>query len=700
MAVPDTGELPPDVSAELDLQAREEEWFLQDCTQDRKRREKKKRKVAGRLHRQKSWRWVCEVDNQLNMPPFSVGGLARFRVPEDWESIKDERCLELPCLVLSADQGPDSWCAQNWLSSPQHGRLCLVREPDSHNHGLHNDVLGSVMDIGFGSFLYSATIVLNLHFLPWNNGSFGKKIVQAAESMRQSSDHTHPVFNRFCDTIGHEKGFCDVDMMDPDSAKQIWDMFLDSASVNTAGQKVGMCRWFQVFVSMRRLFPDWTSLLVVLIRANQGEPWMANSVLGSGLVAQVEVDAAMPGVGERKMQTKDSVADEIRQLRKAVRNAMHFAMCFLSNPLHRQMCGLVVWLTSSVQEWYHSQAKTLKSNDSGRTWMLEQLAGSFWVPLRSAFRALHQEGVLQDLGFVTRLTATEREFTDNHAGLCDEEYMAMHAGKFVQAMIKRRVFRSAWFIYGWPGRLCGLLGEEGIARSTMLDLRQHYEAYEAISGFESKYFKARSARSPFKLPSVHQLVEPIRADGWVLSDRARSLLKLRESGFKQSRVVEDGFLKERRAEAAVTNFEMAEVGVVVALTQSEILTSRFSFKTHAHDQFHQGSGERLPAHAFRARTSDATMDISSIRGPKSTPAWITHSPGSWTKFHLEPYLMAHLHRTRSWAASELAWLTNLLPNHEPVLVRALVTPPCSFQSGFSSWVSARALQPWYGQLWR
>jgi len=273
------------------------------------------------------------------------------------------------------------------------------------------------------------------------------------------------------------------------------------------------------------------------------------------------------------------------------------------------------------------------------------------------------------------LTATEREFTDNHAGLCDEEYMAMHAGKFVQAMIKRRVFRSAWFIYGWPGRLGGLLGEEGTARSTMLDLRQHYEAYEAISGFESKYFKARSARSPFKLPSVHQLVEPIRADGWVLSDRARSLLKLRESGFKQSRVVEDGFLKERRAEAAVTNFEMAEVGVVVALTQSEILTSRFSFKTHAHDQFHQGSGERLPAHAFRARTSDATMDISSIRGPKSTPAWITHSPGSWTKFHLEPYLMAHLHRTRSWAASELAWLTNLLPNHEPVLVRALVTPP-------------------------
>ena len=54
--------------------------------------------------------------------------------------------------------------AQAWLESPCHGRLNMVREPDAHNHGVHNDTLGAVMDIGFGSLVYSATEALTVHF--------------------------------------------------------------------------------------------------------------------------------------------------------------------------------------------------------------------------------------------------------------------------------------------------------------------------------------------------------------------------------------------------------------------------------------------------------------------------------------------------------------------------------------------------------
>ena len=100
----------------------------------------------------------------LNMTPFAAGSLRRFQVPADWEQLQGNGCLDWPCLLVSADQGPDSWCAQPRLESPCHGRLNVVREPDAQNHGVHNDTLGAVMDMGFGSFLYSATVALNIHF--------------------------------------------------------------------------------------------------------------------------------------------------------------------------------------------------------------------------------------------------------------------------------------------------------------------------------------------------------------------------------------------------------------------------------------------------------------------------------------------------------------------------------------------------------
>ena len=116
-----------------------------------------------------------------NMTPFAAGGLRRIQVTEDWEQQQGIDCLDW--LLVSADQGPDSFCAQTWLENSCHGRLNMVRELDAHNHGLHNDTLGAVMDIGFGSFLYFATVSLNIHFLQWNDGAFGRKIIQATSCL-------------------------------------------------------------------------------------------------------------------------------------------------------------------------------------------------------------------------------------------------------------------------------------------------------------------------------------------------------------------------------------------------------------------------------------------------------------------------------------------------------------------------------------
>ena len=87
----------------------------------------------------------------LNMTPLAAGGLRRFQVPGDWEQQQGNDCLDWPCLLVSADQDPDSWCAQASLESPCRGRLNMVREPDAHNHGVHNDTSVQLWTFALGA---------------------------------------------------------------------------------------------------------------------------------------------------------------------------------------------------------------------------------------------------------------------------------------------------------------------------------------------------------------------------------------------------------------------------------------------------------------------------------------------------------------------------------------------------------------------
>ena len=112
LGVPGEDGLDPNTAAEIELQEMEAAWLEQEKITDYRRRKQKRRKTGGTPYRQKSWRWVIEPDNALQMRPFNTGGLKPFQVPEGWQQMTGGTCLAWLCLVLSADQGPDCWCGQ------------------------------------------------------------------------------------------------------------------------------------------------------------------------------------------------------------------------------------------------------------------------------------------------------------------------------------------------------------------------------------------------------------------------------------------------------------------------------------------------------------------------------------------------------------------------------------------------------------
>ena len=171
--------------------------------------------------------------------------------------------------------------------------------------------------------------------------------------------------------------------------------------------------------------------------------------------------------------------EEIKQLRSVVRDAMHFTVFFGRTHCKRRMCGLVVIFSSKVQEWCHSQAVTLKTASTNRSWVVEQLRGAFMQPLKGTMQLLTTEHVLEDLGFQTKFGAKDLHTSFAwDAKQCDDEYVASSTGGFVQALTKRRIFRSAWLLFGWPSR-AALLLHESTRFQVLADLKAHHETMKS-----------------------------------------------------------------------------------------------------------------------------------------------------------------------------------------------------------------------------
>jgi hypothetical protein len=190
--------------------------------------------------------------------------------------------------------------------------------------------------------------------------------------------------------------------------------------------------------------------------------------------------------------------------------------------------------------------------------------------LRSTIAALMSPAELETMEFDVQLSSHS---SDGHCAASDSKYASL-AGKFVQSLVRRRAFRSAWFTEGWPHRFNGFLGGDELKKETGRLLKDTYDAYALAKAKDTLFYNELCSKSPFRLPAVRQISEPVKANGWQPTPEVLIRLRARNGCFKQSRLVENGFLYERRKEAEHTNCQMTEATVYNALASSDCLTSR------------------------------------------------------------------------------------------------------------------------------
>ena len=614
--------------------------------------------------RTKAQRVGVELDNALRGPGEHGGGLRQFQLAEAWES--EEDLLAKKVLVVASDQGPDMWCFQNWADS-KYGRLCCARDPDVWNHGLMNDSVSAAIECGAGSFLFAVTVVMNLHFLPYKEGRYGRMIERMATELREKHDRSETCFQFFLRDIAREKGLAHELSKGPDAEQCIWEAFLSSPTFWSYQQKIAMCRWGQVFNRLHAFQKDWSSFLALLTRLCVDEKFMETAHFRQMLQDLSASGLAQDGGSKFEQSIRGSSAEEIKQLRALCRNSMCFAFHFLNGPKHKATGAILGLLSRESWKHYTEQASSLVSGSLGEVWAREQLKGRFWEPLRKTLHFLRSATFFEQLEIPTNRAT-------HAATSCpvDERDKIRLACEFAFAMVRRRYTRCAFFLTGWPYRgLLWLDQDADIRNGALAEFKEQVAAYAEAQKKNSTFYQTMCERSPLRLPVVRMFSQALEKNAWVLTPAiVEKMTKICQS-FRQSRLVERAFNVGRRAESKTGNKEMSEISFMWSLLSKNVLDETFKYTTIDAATLPQQHGAELSDSAFRGLARDCSVDCSSIRSTSRVAPWYSPSPLNWARGFWEALFLQHVHARSAWTiAEEQAWQVSFFPQGEPLLVAA------------------------------
>ena len=103
------------------------------------------------------------------------------------------------------------------------------------------------------------SVIMNLAFLPWGDGRYGRSIFEAARAAKDHFDEElSPLFVQLFELLAFDKGADGSEAGDTGARRLFRDVF-DSVRLRQKSAKVGMCRFYQLVVEMKRFLPDWHS---------------------------------------------------------------------------------------------------------------------------------------------------------------------------------------------------------------------------------------------------------------------------------------------------------------------------------------------------------------------------------------------------------------------------------------------------------
>ena len=148
-----------------------------------------------------------------------------------------------------------------------------------------------------------------------------------------------------------------------------------------------------------------------------------------------------------------------------------------------------------------------------------------------------------------------------------------------------------------------------------------------------------------------------KESGWVLTDEIRSIARSRCKTLFQSRLVEDGFLRERRQEQRSMNSELSNESIWYCLLTKHVLDHVYNFDTQCLSSLSGARQDVLPPNTFKGSAADISIDLSEVRGYSNRASWETCTPSSQVRYVVELGVAAYAHENNTWEEQDTLSMT-------------------------------------------
>jgi hypothetical protein len=376
----------------------------------------------------------------------------------------------------------------------------------------------------------------------------------------------------------------------------------------------------------------------------------------------------MEAAGGGGAAVKEKVAQSnasLDAIRKACKNTLHMATTVLANPLYQLITRLLVCMCAPLEMEHGLNNQSMRSPEACARYYCDMALGSGMKPLEQIFSLLYDGSSLEYMGVQVHITPGALDVADPSLAEPQQE-LSERIGGFAISLVAARFKTVIQYTMGLPQMFAVFAGSNIAAqRKVLATVRECFEAYlEACSNpaCTTSWWKHALERSVFRMPICRTLVSICIESGWEPCDALSRFSLEVWSSIGQSKVIEDAFQRERRAETHDTeNKLMTKSEAWMLPIGRQVLSKVHSFEeVKVRHALAQHDVTKLPLGVFKPSQKKVSMDMSDLTSEKPKAAWPTWSADNLPQQVADTQILVWARLGNRWGSAHLTWHSQLM----------------------------------------
>jgi hypothetical protein len=323
---------------------------------------------------------------------------------------------------------------------------------------------------------------------------------------------------------------------------------------------------------------------------------------------------------------------------------------------------IILIFGESVEKWHTDQNKTVRSCKGACDWFLAECGGEFMEALCDVMSTFSDSGKLQQCGFTVHADDLPLAgLNENHPLMQEEHERAVVAGAFGLELVGARLCRCLWMLEGWPAKSCLFHHtSEEVRAQAASKFAKDLENHNKLAEEGGTFWKAVAKRSVFKTTPVQQIAAILEETKGNVTPAVQEHHRKKYCGLLASQVNEDGFQRERRAQANTQNGNLTHSKAWEVLLEREVMS-----KVHHFDRtppstapIARGSDCILPKSTFYPSPTQVSAKCD-LKGIRKDGDWFTCTPETGNAPFADIKLREHVmrHGRKAIDKGSMCWLS-------------------------------------------